>query len=48
MRVENTVRRASRLFLYAFPFIVIPAVGVRTLRAPVVYQAVGVALFAAG
>ena len=47
MRGDNTARRVSRLFLCAFPFLAAVAVGVRTLRVPGVYQAVGCALFAA-
>jgi hypothetical protein len=47
MRVDNTARRVSRLFLCVFPFLAAVAAGVRALRVPGVYQAVGCALFAA-
>jgi hypothetical protein len=43
----NTVRRASYVFLCIVPFLSFVVVGVRALRVPGVYQAVGVAYFAA-
>src|SRR5438874_8237227 len=43
----NTVRRVSYVFLCIVPFLSFVVVGVRALRVPGVYQAVGVAYFAA-
>ena len=43
----NTVRRVSYVFLCIVPFLSFPVVGVRAFRVPGVYQAVGVAYFAA-
>src|SRR5947207_9416568 len=43
----NTVRRVSYVFLCIVPFLSFAVVGVRALRIPGVYQAVGVAYFAA-
>jgi hypothetical protein len=43
----NTVRRASYVFLCVVPFLSFVVAGVRPLRVPGVYQAVGVAYFAA-
>src|SRR6059058_3190228 len=43
----NTVRRVSYIFLCIVPFLSFVVVGVRALRVPGVYQAVGVAYFAA-
>jgi hypothetical protein len=43
----NTVRRVSYVFLCIVPFLCFVVVGVRALRVPGVYQAVGVAYFAA-
>src|SRR5881392_3052668 len=43
----NTVRRVSYVFLCIVPFLSFIVVGVRALRVPGVYQAVGVAYFAA-
>src|SRR5229473_957370 len=42
----NTVRRVSYIFLCIVPFLSFVVVGVRALRVPGVYQAVGVAYFA--
>src|SRR5207237_8022545 len=43
----NTVRRVSYVFLCIVPFLSFVVVGVRAFRIPGVYQAVGVAYFAA-
>ena len=43
----NTVRRVSYVFLCIVPFLCFVVVGVRAFRLPGVYQAVGVAYFAA-
>ena len=43
----NTVRRVSYVFLCIVPFLNFVVVGVRAFRVPGVYQAVGVAYFAA-
>src|SRR5436190_1916278 len=43
----NTVRRVSYVFLCIVPFLDFVVVGVRACRVPGVYQAVGVAYFAA-
>src|SRR5436305_10889587 len=43
----NTVRRVSYVFLCIVPFLTFVVVGVRAFRVPGVYQAVGVAYFAA-
>jgi len=43
----NTVRRVSYVFLCIVPFLSFVVVGVRAFRVPGVYQAVGVAYFAA-
>src|SRR5216117_1931640 len=43
----NTVRRVSYVFLCIFPFLSFVVAGVRAFRVPGVYQAVGVAYFAA-
>ena len=43
----NTVRRVSYVFLCIVPFLCFVVVGVRGFRVPGVYQAVGVAYFAA-
>src|SRR5207249_12094025 len=43
----NIVRRVSYIFLCIVPFLSFVVVGVRALRVPGVYQAVGVAYFAA-
>src|SRR5437667_7391439 len=43
----NTVRRVSYVFLCIFPFLSFVVFGVRAFRIPGVYQAVGVAYFAA-
>ena len=43
----NTVRRVSYVFLWIVPFLSFVVVGVRALRVPGVYQALGVAYFAA-
>jgi hypothetical protein len=43
----NTARRVSYIFLCAVPFLNFVVVGVRALRAPGVYQAIGVAYCAA-
>src|SRR5438128_11047550 len=43
----NTVRRVSYVFLCIVPFLNFAVVGVRAFRVPGVYQAVGVAYFAA-
>src|SRR5438132_9901302 len=43
----NTVRRVSYVFLCIFPFLNFVVFGVRAFRIPGVYQAVGVAYFAA-
>src|SRR6266513_4071992 len=43
----NTVRRVSYVFLCLVPFLSFVVVGVRAFRVPGVYQAVGVAYFAA-
>src|SRR5207248_8247777 len=43
----NTVRRVSYVFLCIFPFLSFVVFGVRAFRVPGVYQAVGVAYFAA-
>jgi len=43
----NTVRRASYVFLCIVPFLCFVVVGVRAFRVPGVYQALGVAYFAA-
>jgi hypothetical protein len=43
----NTVRRVSYVFLCIVPFLSFVVVGVRALRVPGAYQAVGVAYFAA-
>jgi hypothetical protein len=43
----NTVRRVSYVFLCIVPFLCFVVVGVRAFRVPGVYQAVGVAYFAA-
>jgi hypothetical protein len=43
----NTVRRVSYVFLCVVPFLSFVVVGVRAFRVPGVYQAVGVAYFAA-
>ena len=43
----NTVRRVSYVFLCIVPFLSFAVVGVRAFRVPGVYQAVGVAYFAA-
>jgi len=43
----NTVRRVSYVFLCIVPFLNFAVVGVRALRVPGVYQAAGVAYFAA-
>src|SRR5207237_9494811 len=43
----NPVRRVSYVFLCIVPFLSFVVVGVRALRVPGVYQAVGVAYFAA-
>jgi hypothetical protein len=43
----NTVRRVSYVFLCIVPFLSFAVVGVRAFRLPGVYQAVGVAYFAA-
>jgi hypothetical protein len=43
----NSVRRVSYVFLCIVPFLSFVVVGVRALRVPGVYQAVGVAYFAA-
>jgi len=43
----NIVRRVSYVFLWIVPFLSFVVVGVRALRVPGVYQAVGVAYFAA-
>src|SRR6266699_94858 len=43
----TTVRRVSYVFLCIVPFLCFVVVGVRALRVPGVYQAVGVAYFAA-
>src|SRR5439155_26069437 len=43
----NTVRRVSYVFLCLVPFLCFVVVGVRAFRVPGVYQAVGVAYFAA-
>src|SRR6266436_2624023 len=43
----NTVRRVSYVFLCIFPFLSFVIFGVRAFRIPGVYQAVGVAYFAA-
>ncbi len=43
----NTVRRVSYVFLCIVPFLSFVVVGVRAFRVPGVYQAIGVAYFAA-
>ncbi len=43
----NTVRRVSYVFLCIVPFLTFVVAGVRAFRVPGVYQAVGVAYFAA-
>src|SRR5947199_2205027 len=43
----NTIRRVSYVFLCIVPFLTFVVVGVRAFRVPGVYQAVGVAYFAA-
>jgi hypothetical protein len=43
----NSVRRVSYVFLCIVPFLSIVVAGVRALRVPGVYQAVGIAYFAA-
>src|SRR5436190_13804429 len=43
----NTVRRVSYIFLCIVPFLSFVVVGVRALRVPGLYQAIGVAYFAA-
>src|SRR5437764_1167937 len=43
----KTVRRVSYVFLCIVPFLNFPVVGLRILRVPGVYQAVGLAYFAA-
>src|SRR5260370_24749114 len=43
----NTVRRVSYVFLCIVPFLSFVVVGVRAFRVPGVYQAVGLAYFAA-
>src|SRR5881275_3682342 len=43
----NTVRRVSYIFLCIVPFLSFVVVGVRALRVPGIYQAAGVAYFAA-
>jgi hypothetical protein len=43
----NTVRRVNYIFLWIVPFLSFVVVGVRAFRVPGVYQAVGVAYFAA-
>ena len=43
----NTVRRVSYVFLCLVPFLTFVVAGVRAFRVPGVYQAVGVAYFAA-
>src|SRR5438132_14413004 len=43
----NTVRRVSYVFLCIFPFLSFVVFGVRAFRIPGVYQAAGVAYFAA-
>ena len=43
----NTVRRVSYVFLCIVPFLSFVVVGVRSFRAPGIYQAVGAAYFAA-
>src|SRR2546430_4519317 len=43
----NTVRRVSYVFLCIFPFLSFVVFGVRAFRIPGIYQAVGVAYFAA-
>src|SRR2546428_10553464 len=43
----NTARRVSYVFLCTVPFLSFVVVGVRAFRIPGVYQAVGVAYFAA-
>src|SRR6266403_3538131 len=43
----NTVRRVSYVFLCIVPFLSFVVAGVRTFRVPGVYQAAGVAYFAA-
>src|ERR1700704_457302 len=43
----NTVRRVSYVFLCVVPFLCFVVVGVRAFRVPGVYQAVGIAYFAA-
>src|SRR5438309_6766455 len=43
----NTVRRVSYVFLCIVPFLTFVVVGVRAFRVPGIYQAVGVAYFAA-
>jgi hypothetical protein len=43
----NTVRRVSFVFLGIVPFLNFPVVGFRVFRVPGIYQAVGVAYFAA-
>src|SRR5438093_4400218 len=47
MSLNRFNRRISYVFLCATPFLVIVVVGARALRVPGVYQAVGVAYFAA-
>ncbi|MGI8788713.1 MAG: hypothetical protein ACR2HG_13240 [Pyrinomonadaceae bacterium] len=47
MKINNTVRRVSYIFLCILPFLNIVVVGVRALRIPVVYQLIGGVIFAA-
>lgn len=47
MRINNTARRVSFVFLCTVPFLDFIVVGVRALRIPGVYQAVGAVLFGA-
>ncbi len=46
MKINNTVRRVSFVFLCFLPLINIVAVGVRALRVPVVFEIIGGVLFA--
>lgn len=47
MKVNNTVRRVSYVFLCLLPILNIVVVGVRALRIPMVYQLIGGVIFAA-